>query len=54
VIYLQAPLNILSLRGDYGKERYERQEFQLKVKEQFDKMIESENFSVIRADQELD
>lgn len=52
VIYLQAPLGVLIQRGDYGLERYEKVEFQTKVKEQFDKMIMEYGFHVVQADQD--
>ena len=43
-------MNVLSARADYGNERYKKVEFQLKVKEQFDRMIVAENFAVVSAD----
>ncbi|CAD8097110.1 unnamed protein product [Paramecium sonneborni] len=49
VIYLRAPIKQLKDRGDFGAERYEKQEFQSKVQEVFDKMAQEEQFNIINA-----
>ncbi|CAK70486.1 unnamed protein product (macronuclear) [Paramecium tetraurelia] len=49
VIYLRAPIKQLKDRGDFGAERYEKQEFQQQVQEVFDKMAQEEQFNIISA-----
>ncbi|XP_053963889.1 uncharacterized protein LOC128866878 [Anastrepha ludens] len=42
VFYLKAPIEILMQRGDFGKERYEKKDFQLKVASVFDRICEDQ------------
>jgi len=48
VIYLSADPEILSKRANYGEERFERLEFQSKVKKAFDLMFESETNTQVK------
>ena len=43
VFYMQADPEILAKRGNYGEERYEKIEFQKKVKQHFEEIFESQD-----------
>ncbi|XP_065840738.1 thymidylate kinase-like [Oscarella lobularis] len=53
VIYLDLPPHVAKTRADYGDERYEKEEFQRKVAECYEKLRE-DDWKIINADQSVD
>lgn len=54
VFYLTLPPEVARERGDYGKERYERADFQTQVEKQFAEMMEEESWRTINASRTVD
>jgi dTMP kinase len=53
VIFLDAPVSVTQSRGDFGKERYENESFQEKVKRQFE-LLKDSNWHVVDASQPVE
>lgn len=53
VLYLDIPNSVAATRGQYGEERYEKQEFQLKVAKVYEQLKES-NWKVLDASQSVE
>ena len=53
VIYLDIPIRELEKREDYGNERYERSEFQNRVRESFKIFEKDENWACFDASQSI-
>ena len=50
VCFLDVSADVAAQRGEYGKEKYEEQTFQEKVRKNYMKLMEEDNWEVIKTD----
>ena len=50
VCFLDVSTDVAAQRGEYGKEKYEEQTFQEKVRKNYMKLMEEDNWEVIKTD----